>query len=100
MTATISADYQNKNWFAGAKLFYNGETEDFVIPYGFTSENGNIITNESYMDLNLNGGYNFSDRLTAFAKINNALGEKYHRFLNYRVQTLQMLAGLTYKFDL
>lgn len=100
MTATISADYQNKNWFAGAKLFYNGETEDFVIPYGFTSENGNIVTNESYLDLNLNGGYNFSDRLTAFAKINNALGEKYHRFLNYQVQTLQILGGITYKFDL
>lgn len=100
MTGTISADYQNKNWFAGAKLFYNGETEDFVIPYGFTAENGNIITNESYMDLNLNGGYNFSDRLTAFAKINNALGEKYHRFLNYQVQTLQILGGITYKFDL
>ncbi|MHB1197220.1 MAG: TonB-dependent receptor [Lutibacter sp.] len=100
MTATISADYQNKDWFAGAKLFYNGETEDFVIPYGFTAENGNIVTNESYLDLNLNGGYNFSDRLTVFAKINNALGEKYHRFLNYQVQTLQILGGLTYKFDL
>ncbi len=100
MTATISADYQNKDWFAGAKLFYNGETEDFVIPYGFASENGEIFTNESYMDLNLNGGYIFSDRLTVFAKINNALGEKYHRFLNYQVQTLQILAGLTYKFDL
>ena len=100
MTATISADYQNKNWFAGAKLFYNGETEDFVIPYSLTSENGLILKNESYLDLNLNGGYVFSDRLTAFAKINNALGEKYHRFLNYKVQTLQILAGITYKFDL
>ncbi|MDP2069801.1 MAG: TonB-dependent receptor [Lutibacter sp.] len=100
MMGTISADYQNKDWFAGAKLFYNGETEDFVIPYGFTAQNGVIVTNESYMDLNLNGGYNFSDRLTVFAKINNALGEKYHRFLNYQVQTLQILGGLTYKFDL
>ncbi|MBE0422710.1 MAG: TonB-dependent receptor [Lutibacter sp.] len=100
LKATISADYQNKNWFAGAKLFYNGETEDFVIPYGFVAENGKIVTNDSYLDLNLNGGYNFSDRLTAFAKINNALGEKYHRFLNYQVQTLQILGGLTYKFDL
>lgn len=100
MTATISADYQNKNWFAGAKLFYNGETNDFVIPYGYSAANGIIVTNESYMDLNLSGGYIFSDRLTAFAKINNALGEKYHRFINYQVQTLQILAGLTYKFDL
>lgn len=100
MMATISADYQNNNWFAGAKLFYNGETEDFVIPFGLSAQNGVIVINESYLDLNLNGGYNFSDRLTAFAKINNALGEKYHRFLNYQVQTLQILGGITYKFDL
>jgi hypothetical protein len=98
--ATISADYQNKNWFAGAKLFYNGETKDFVIPYGLNSENGMITKNISYMDLNLSGGYVFSDRLTAFAKINNALGEKYFTFVNYEVQPLQILAGITYKFDL
>ncbi|NOR27857.1 MAG: TonB-dependent receptor [Lutibacter sp.] len=98
--ATISADYQNKNWFAGAKLFYNGKINDFVIPFGLTTENGSIVENNSYMDLNLNGGYIFSDRLTAFAKINNALGEKYHTFINYQVQTLQILAGITYKFDL
>ncbi|MBT8318251.1 MAG: TonB-dependent receptor [Lutibacter sp.] len=100
ITATISADYQNKKWFAGVKLFYNGETKDFVIPYGLNSENGMITKNKSYMDLNLNGGYVFSDRLTAFAKINNALGEKYFTFVNYEVQPLQILAGITYKFDL
>ena len=52
------------------------------------------------MDLNLNGGYIFSDRLTAFAKINNALGKKYQPFVNYQVQTLQIIGGITYKFDL
>ncbi len=100
ITATISADYQNKSWFAGAKLFYNGQTKDFVIPYGQPSTAGIIIENDSYMDLNLNGGYIFSDRLTAFAKVNNALGKKYQSFVNYQVQTLQILAGITYKFDL
>ncbi|WP_456376319.1 TonB-dependent receptor [Lutibacter sp.] len=100
ITATISADYQNKNWFAGAKLFYRGETYGFVVPYTILPENGTVIQNQSYIDLNFNGGYIFSDRLTAFAKINNALGEKYHTFVNYQVQTLQILAGITYKFDL
>ncbi|MFK5959174.1 MAG: TonB-dependent receptor [Lutibacter sp.] len=98
--ATISADYQYKNWFASAKLFYNGTTKDFIIPFGINAENGTIIENGSYMDLNLNGGYIFSDRLTAFVKINNALGEKYYTYVNYQVQTLQILAGITYKFDL
>ncbi len=98
--ATINADYQNKSWFAGAKLFYNGQTKDFVIPFGQPTNTGVIVENDSYMDLNLNGGYIFSDRLTAFAKINNALGKKYQPFVNYQVQTLQILAGITYKFDL
>lgn len=98
--ATISADYQNKNWLLGAKLFYNGESKDFVIPFGIVPENGSIIKNISYIDLNFNAGYIFSDRLTAFAKINNALGKEYQTFINYQVQTLQILAGITYKFDL
>jgi hypothetical protein len=100
ISATISADYQNKNWFAGAKLFYKGETKDIIIPFGLAQVAGTIIKNESYIDLNLNGGYIFSDRLTAFAKINNALGKKYFPFANYQVQTLQILGGITYKFDL
>ena len=101
LTATISADYQNKSWFAGAKLFYKGETNDYQMPYGsIATDSGTLITNDSYIDLNLNGGYIFSDRLTAFAKINNALGKKYHPFVNYQVQTLQILGGITYKFDL
>ena len=98
--ATLSANYLDKNWFAGAKLFYQGETMDFVLGFGQQNENGTIITNESYIDLNLNVGYIFSDRLTAFAKINNALGEKYQSFVNYQVQSLQVLGGITYKFDL
>jgi hypothetical protein len=100
ITATISGDFQKNKWFAGAKLFYRGETKDYVIPYTMPFENGSIVKNDSYLDLNLSGGYNFTDRLTAFAKINNALGKKYFQFNNYQVQSLQALAGITYKFDL
>ena len=100
LTATISGDFHKNKWFAGAKLFYPGETKDYVIPYNLPSVNGAVVSNKSYIDLNLNGGYNFTDRLTAFAKINNALGNKYHQFNNYQVQSLQALAGITYKFDL
>lgn len=98
--ASITADYQNNSWFAGAKLFHKGATKDFVVGYGVLPTSGSIIENESFIDLNINGGYIFSDRLTAFAKVNNALGKKYHTFVNYQVQTLQILAGITYKFDL
>lgn len=100
ITAIVSVDFQKDKWFSGAKLFYRGETKDYVIPYAMPFENGAIVKNDSYLDLNLSGGYNFTDRLTAFAKINNALGTKYHSFKNYQVQSLQALAGITYKFDL
>ena len=99
VNATISANYQNNSWFSGAKLFYNGPTKDYIVPFFTSSASPVIIENESYLDLNLSGGYIFSDRLTAFAKINNALGKKYQPFVNYQVQTLQILAGITYKFD-
>jgi outer membrane receptor protein involved in Fe transport len=99
VTAVIKANYSNDSWFAGAKLYYHGPTDDLFIPYGLTSEQGLLVENDSYMDLNLHGGYMFSDRLTAFGRINNALGKKYDRYLNYRVQALQILGGITYKFD-
>jgi hypothetical protein len=96
---TLSANYSNNSWFAGSKLFLNGKTKDYIIPYNMSTAEGVIIENNSYIDLNFNGGYIFSDRLTAFAKINNALSQKYDRFVNYEVQSLQVLAGITYKFD-
>ena len=98
--SAITADYAIDNWFAGAELFLNGKTKDLEIPYGTIAKNGILVKNDAFADVNLKGGYIFSNRLTAFAKINNALGKKYHRFLNYPVQPLQLLAGLTYKFDL
>lgn len=100
MRATVSANYNNNSWFAGAKLFYRGETKDVGAESEIINITNSILTNESYIDLNFNGGYIFSDRLSAFAKINNALGKKYFSYTNYQVQTLQILAGITYKFDL
>lgn len=96
----INAQYKANSWFVGTKIYFNGTTKDFTIPYGEIEENGSIIKNNSYVDLNFNGGYIFSDRLSAFGKINNAIGENYHRFVNYPVQSAQFLAGITYKFDL
>jgi hypothetical protein len=98
--ATISAEYRVKTWFAGMQLFFNGNTKDFVIPYGETPENGSIITNKSYVDLNFNGGYNINNQWSVFARVNNAVGDSYKRFVNYPVQSIQFLGGVIYKFDL
>ncbi|WP_129367127.1 TonB-dependent receptor [Lutibacter sp. HS1-25] len=98
--ASVLAKYNAKNWFAGAQLFFNGNTKDFVIPYNQSPENGSIVTNNSYVDLNLNAGYNFTKQLAAFARVNNAVGNSYNRFVNYPVQSLQVLGGVIYKFNL
>jgi hypothetical protein len=98
--ANITANYRTKTWYAGAKLFFNGNTKDYVIPFGNLPQNGSIVTNNSYIDLNFNGGYIFTDRLSVFAKINNVVGDSYQRFVNYPVQSIQFLGGVMYKFDL
>ena len=98
--AFISAEYRIKNWFVGTKIFFNGKTKDYVIPFGESPDNGVIIKNKSYLDLNFNGGYTFSNRLSVFAKINNAIGNNYQRFVNYPMQSFQVLGGVLYKFDI
>ena len=99
ITATITGEYKAENWYAGTKIFFNGETFDYVIPYGDLPENGSVVKNKSYIDINFNGGYIFNDRLSAFVKVNNVIGDSYNRFVNYPVQSIQVLGGVTYKFD-
>ena len=99
-TTTFIGSYKTEKWYAGTQLFFRGTTKDFVIAYGDLPINGTVIKNKSYVDLNFNGGYIFSDRLSVFGKINNAISESYQRFVNYPVQSIQLLAGVTYKFDL
>ena len=98
--ATISGEYKTEKWYAGTKIFFRGATKDYVIAYNNVPTDGMIVKNDAYIDLNFNGGYIFSDRLSVFGKINNTIGDNYNRFVNYPVQSIQFLAGVTYKFDL
>ena len=59
-----------------------------------------VKTLKSYIDLNFNGGYAFSDRLTAFAKLNNVLSTNYNSYNHFEVQGFQVLTGVIYKFNL
>jgi len=100
LKATAFANVQYKNWFGSAKLFYEGDKKDFIVPFG---QNASLISPtkiDPFVDLNLSVGYIFSDRLTAFVKANNITNSNYERFSNYEVQGAQFLGGLTYKFDL
>lgn len=96
ISSTLFAKYNTKKWYLGSDLYFVGERKDFIIPFANVGE---IKTLSSYVDLNFNGGYMFTDRLTAFAKINNVLSTNYERYTNFEVQGIQALAGIIYKFD-
>ncbi|PCI35495.1 MAG: TonB-dependent receptor [Flavobacteriaceae bacterium] len=100
LKAAAFANFQHNKWFGSAKLFYESDKKDIVVPFG---QNASLITAteiDAFVDVNLNFGYIFSDRLTAFVKANNITNSHYERFLNYQVQGAQFLGGITYKFDL
>lgn len=101
LEAGVFANYTADTWFANANLFFTGDRKDYYIDNNaFPLPIANIITNKSYVDLNLKFGYQFKNRLTFFAQANNVFGTNYQKFTSYKVQGIQFLAGIKYKFDL
>lgn len=96
--STLEIAY-TKKWFAGANVFFVGERMDFQEDKSFTIIGNNKQTLESYFDANLNVGYRYNERLTAFLKANNIANQAYEKWLNYPVQQFQLLLGASYKFD-
>ncbi|MFD1096626.1 TonB-dependent receptor domain-containing protein [Salegentibacter chungangensis] len=101
--ASLNADYQiTEKWFTGANIFYVGERKDeaeVLTGDPLIQTTPEIITLDSYFDVNANLGYRFNDQLSIFAKGNNLLNNDYQKWTNFQVQGIQVLAGLTYKFD-
>ena len=91
-----------EKWFAGANLFYVGERKDYKTNMDIVyvvAPSQNPTTLKSYFDINANVGYNYSDRLTAFVRANNIANNGYQKWLNYPVQSFQLVLGANYKFD-
>jgi hypothetical protein len=99
LQASFSSEYKNDKWFATANIFYLSERKDALYNSVFTSNFSGIETISSFVDVNLNGGYHFNDKFSAFLKLNNVLNTKYQRFANFDTQGFQALGGVTYKFD-
>jgi len=102
LKTTLFADYHARKWIGAAKLFTVDKRWDVEVPYGimtFAPEDYKVDLGV-YVDLNAELAYVFTERLSAFAKVSNLLSTKYKRFYNYPVQGLQVLGGITYKFDL
>ncbi|MDC6352386.1 TonB-dependent receptor [Zeaxanthinibacter sp. PT1] len=103
--ASLFLDYQiGEQWYVGGTLFYVGEREDLateVVTTTFPSEpNAALVTLDSYFDANAHVGYRFSEQFSVFVRGSNLADNQYQRWANFRVQSLQVLGGLTYKFDL
>ncbi len=88
-------------WYAGADVFYVGDRKDHqtnqdsytLIPVD------NIKTVKGYFDANAHVGFKYSARLTGFLRLNNLGNQAYQKWLNYPVQSFQVLVGANYKFD-
>lgn len=102
-TAELTADYQiTEKWYAGANLFLVGEREAMAIVDSRPVDGGierAFITLDSYFDANAHVGYRFNDQLSAFVKGSNLLNNDYQRWSDFQVQGIQVLGGVTYKFD-
>jgi hypothetical protein len=102
---TLFLDYEiGDSWYFGGSLFYVGEREDLatlavqnVAPEDFPA---NIVTLDGFLDANIHVGYHLNDQLSIFARGSNLANNAYQRWANFRVQGLQVLAGVSYRFDL
>jgi hypothetical protein len=98
---SLFLDYQiNEQWFAGANLFYVGERKDqFYLNDPLISTTPFTVNLDSFFDANVHAGYHINDQLSVYAKGNNLGDQGYQRWQNFPVQSIQFLAGATYKFD-
>lgn len=105
LEGNASLDYQHDSgWYFGANLFYVGTRDDFSsIAVANTNPEdypATLLELDSYFDANVHLGYRVNDQLSVFARGSNLAGNTYQRWANFRVQGLQVLGGVSYKFDL
>jgi hypothetical protein len=79
---------------ATGELFFSGK-RNIKIPEG----NGfKAATLKAYLDLNLGATYSFSDKVAAFARVNNLTASRYYRWHLYPSQRINVMGGLTFAF--
>ena len=100
LQSTFIANYKAQKWYAMITTFYVSERKDALYNSTSNSTALTVARLNSYIDLNVNGGYHFSTQFSTFLKLNNLLNTIYQRFANFDTQGLQISGGITYKFDL
>lgn len=95
----VFGKYKSEKWYATTNIFYVSERKTVAYNAPFPSSTISTDRLDSFVDFNLNGGYHFNDAFSVFLKLNNVLNTNYQRFTNFDVQGVQVLGGITYKFD-
>ncbi len=96
---TIFGDYKNEKWYINSTIFIIGDRKDLLYNSTYPSITNGTQLLKSYIDANINGGYNFNDKFSTFIQLNNVLNTDYQRFANFNSQGFQVLIGGTWKFD-
>lgn len=99
ISGQIAVNYKQHKWYASMNTFYVGERKDIIYNHSYPSAIQGTQNLDAYFDINLNGGYHFNDKFSAFIKLNNLTNTNYERFANFNVQGFQALGGFTWKFD-
>jgi len=99
LKVSIFGDFKfTEKWYGGMNLFYVGERMD-QLNSTTTLVTSNTITLNGYFDANAHVGYHITNRFAAFLNANNIASQGYEKWQSYPVQQVQVLGGITYKFD-
>ncbi len=93
----LYAKYNTKKWYAGFNLFFIGAKKGMNYRSDLSEE---VITMNSYVDLNLNVGYHINSMFTLFVKGSNLTNTTYQHFTNYNSHGIQVIGGLIWKFNM
>jgi hypothetical protein len=90
-----------ERWYAGAAVFFVGERKDQLVRTNIIPliPVSNTVTVDSYFDANAHVGYKINERFATFLRLNNIANQNYEKWLNYPVQSFQVMLGGNYKFD-
>jgi len=99
-SASLYGSYQvSEKWSLGTSVFYMGERDDIQFSNNFPFGNTEVVSLSSFIDANFSVQYKINEQLHAFVEANNIFGGSYERWLNYPVQDLQVLGGVSFQFD-
>ncbi|MGO1751402.1 MAG: TonB-dependent receptor [Psychroflexus sp.] len=88
-------------WRFGATAYFVGEREsyDLALNSNINAFEYRSKSQDAFVDLNAEIEYQINPQFAVFLRGNNLLGSDKERWKNYEVQGIQVLGGLTYKFN-